>query len=87
MPVANAARWVEKFERNKIRDAKATASLEELGWRVVVIWECETRSEQAIRARIERELRPAPSQLADAARQRGHLADKPAQREAAGGRT
>ena len=83
MLVANAARWVEKFERNQIRDAKAIASLEQLGWRVVVIWECETKSEQAFRAKLDAALRIEPS----AARQSGQLADKAARGEATGRRT
>lgn len=34
--------WAEKFARNQQRDELNIAKLRDLGWRVVVIWECET---------------------------------------------
>ena len=37
--------WREKFERNRARDARVSAELTALGWRVVTIWECEARSD------------------------------------------
>ena len=39
----NAARWADKLEANRIRDVLATASLIAAGWKVLRIWECETR--------------------------------------------
>lgn len=35
--------WREKFDRNVERDKGTRANLQELGWRVETIWECETR--------------------------------------------
>jgi len=35
--------WRAKIEGNVERDRKAYAALEALGWKVIVIWECETR--------------------------------------------
>ena len=43
-PATNTAKWQEKFERNKLRDARSASELAALGWDVLVIWECETRS-------------------------------------------
>ena len=40
-PANNAAAWQEKFAANVRRDAKMRQQLEELGWRVLVIWSCE----------------------------------------------
>lgn len=59
MPKSNTAFWQEKFDKNVARDAKAKASLEELGWRVMVVWECELgpKSLGATAGRIERLLR------------------------------
>jgi len=37
--------WAEKFEKNRLRDKRNQLALEELGWRVEVIWECETFEE------------------------------------------
>jgi DNA mismatch endonuclease (patch repair protein) len=33
--------WLNKISGNKKNDAKTIAQLEEQGWRVVVVWECE----------------------------------------------
>lgn len=40
-PKNNADFWLEKFAANVERDIRATAQLESLGWRVLVIWECQ----------------------------------------------
>lgn len=56
-PKSNAGFWLEKFQANVLRDRKTVARLEALEWRVVVIWECETRDLDALRARLTDELR------------------------------
>ena len=33
--------WKEKIERNKVRDARNMEELEHMGWRCIVIWQCE----------------------------------------------
>jgi DNA mismatch endonuclease (patch repair protein) len=43
MPKSNTQFWEEKFNQNVQRDMATTARLEQLGWRVEVIWECELR--------------------------------------------
>ena len=43
--------WVEKFQRNRQRDAEVTARLALAGWHQVVIWECEAKS-AALAARL-----------------------------------
>ena len=35
--------WEEKFRKNVVRDRMNLADLTELGWDVMVVWECETR--------------------------------------------
>lgn len=35
--------WQAKFDRNVARDAELRHRLEQAGWHVVTIWECETR--------------------------------------------
>lgn len=40
--------WLPKLDRNMARDAKAIAALEALGWRVLVLWECELRESKEI---------------------------------------
>jgi DNA mismatch endonuclease (patch repair protein) len=53
LPKTNALYWTLKIAGNKARDAKAQAALAAAGWRVLVVWECETRDLGALRARIE----------------------------------
>ncbi len=47
--------WVPKFEANIERDARKEAQLRELGWRVLVIWECEATSFKALEPRLRLE--------------------------------
>ncbi|EMA2620569.1 TPA: DNA mismatch endonuclease Vsr [Pseudomonas aeruginosa] len=47
--------WIPKFEANITRDVRKEAQLRELGWRVLVIWECETRDLPVLEARLRRE--------------------------------
>lgn len=51
-PSTNAEFWREKFRQNVERDLAARAALEAAGWRVVVIWECETRDPVRLAGRI-----------------------------------
>ena len=41
-----------KLRRNKQRDAEHQIHLREMGWDVLVIWECEMKEPGAVRARI-----------------------------------
>jgi DNA mismatch endonuclease (patch repair protein) len=36
--------WTEKLLGNRKRDQKHQKELEEMGWRVLVVWECEVRN-------------------------------------------
>ncbi|VVT31121.1 DNA mismatch endonuclease of very short patch repair (fragment) [Rhizobium sp. EC-SD404] len=40
--------WKEKFARNVERDRKAIEHLKADGWKVVVVWECATRSQDGL---------------------------------------
>jgi len=40
--------WEEKFKSNVERDKKNQAELERLGWKVVVIWECELSNAESV---------------------------------------
>lgn len=42
-PKSNVEYWVVKFERNKERDERNLRALEEAGWKVHVIWECQLK--------------------------------------------
>lgn len=41
--------WQRKFEENVERDRKVARQLAELGWRKLVVWECETRNPEQLR--------------------------------------
>lgn len=43
MPKSRVAFWREKLEANKQRDEENMSRLNELGWRVLVIWECQMK--------------------------------------------
>lgn len=40
-PSTNVEFWQEKFKRNVDRDDKNESTLRQLGWNVIVLWECE----------------------------------------------
>lgn len=44
--------WQAKFLGNVERDRRASERLAELGWRVEVIWECETVDPETVRRRL-----------------------------------
>jgi DNA mismatch endonuclease, patch repair protein len=62
VPQANRAYWLAKIARNRARDEASLQALRRLGWRALVVWECETRDEAALARRLRRFLsRPASS--------------------------
>jgi DNA mismatch endonuclease (patch repair protein) len=47
--------WLPKFAANVERGARKNAQLQELGWRVIMEWECETKQELLLAERLNRE--------------------------------
>lgn len=45
-PQNNAEFWKEKLTRNAARDKKVVEELKQLGWNVLIIWECELKKEK-----------------------------------------
>ena len=41
--------WLNKLEGNAARDKKSLQALYELGWRVLVIWECQIENDRRLR--------------------------------------
>ncbi len=57
LPKRNRRFWMLKFRRNIERDRRKVATLEALGWRVLVLWECKIRdSAEGCVARVWKEL-------------------------------
>lgn len=44
-PKSNTEFWVDKFDRNTARDAIKRAQLEADGWNVIVVWECDLKTD------------------------------------------
>jgi DNA mismatch endonuclease, patch repair protein len=60
MPKTNADYWREKIARNRARDEKTLAALAAIGWRALVVYECELKVPERLKGRLEEALRPGP---------------------------
>lgn len=54
IPKRNRQFWVDKFHANRARDARVIRELDDIGFDVVTIWECQTRSESIIEELVRR---------------------------------
>ena len=46
MPKTNTDFWEKKIKRNKERDKEEQKKLAEMGWHVIVVWECELKPDK-----------------------------------------
>jgi DNA mismatch endonuclease, patch repair protein len=46
--------WLPKLARNRKRDEDRVRVLRRMGWRVMIVWECETRDESRLARRFVR---------------------------------
>ena len=60
-PKSNREFWEEKFSENVRRDSLQYEELGALGWRVLVVWECETKKLQTLSERLLQNLDPSGS--------------------------
>ena len=54
VPVNNRDYWVQKVARNRARDRRALRLLRADGWRVLVVWECQTRNSEKLGRRLQK---------------------------------
>lgn len=54
-PKTRLAYWQDKFDSNVMRDKRAVDELNQLGWKVVTVWECETKHD-ALLANLLRQI-------------------------------
>lgn len=54
VPKSNSKYWVAKIAKNKARDRINKELLENSGWKVLAIWECEIKTKAVISERIYR---------------------------------
>lgn len=52
-PQDHKSYWTEKFRKNIERDEKNGRLLQNLGWKVLVIWECEVQSTEKLQSLID----------------------------------
>lgn len=52
MPKSRLDFWGPKLASNQVRDERVRQSLTALGWRVLVIWECEVKDEEKLKDEI-----------------------------------
>lgn len=52
-PKSNLDYWNAKLTRNQERDVTNQAALKEMGWKMLIVWECETREIPPLTRRIK----------------------------------
>lgn len=52
IPKRNREFWMKKFSDNKKRDLKKIRSLKQLGYSILVIWECELKNKERLKKKI-----------------------------------
>lgn len=52
VPTRNRTFWEEKFRRNRARDARKISELKRMGYRVLVVWECQLDDIEALEHRL-----------------------------------
>lgn len=65
-PRSNIHYWAPKMQRIRTRDAEHLAALEQDGWQVMLVWECETTNRETLASRLTTLL--GPPRVAQAAR-------------------
>lgn len=57
-PKTNRTFWLSKFRENVSRDERQYEQLRALGWHIITVWECETKSPAALAQRLRSEVPP-----------------------------
>jgi DNA mismatch endonuclease (patch repair protein) len=54
IPKSNREFWIPKLKRNAARDRNNLEALVQLGWKALVVWECELRDTRTLRLKLTR---------------------------------
>ena len=54
VPTSRVNYWLPKLQRNQERDFENLSKLKGLGWRVLVVWECEVSDARRLQTRLLR---------------------------------
>lgn len=57
LPKSNVQFWSSKFQKNVERDRRKEVALNSLGWKVVVVWQCELRNIENLGQKLRSELK------------------------------
>lgn len=61
VPATRTDFWQAKLDRNVERDVNAVRTLEAAGWKVLTVWECQTRDVAALREVLREFMPEAPT--------------------------
>ena len=53
-PASNRVYWNRKLDRNMLRDSANKRALKKLDWKVIIVWECQTKNVATLRGRLRR---------------------------------
>ncbi len=62
VPKTHRKFWAEKFARNVANDQKHIRRLRRMGWKVLMVWECQLRRPEQVLARLRKTLSPQRTQ-------------------------
>ncbi len=54
LPKSNTNYWENKIRRNKERDAENQELLSALGWKICIVWECETNKKEKLKSVVDK---------------------------------
>lgn len=54
LPKSRLAFWTKKMGQNRKRDDESVRTLRRQGWRVLTIWQCQTKDEKRLRSKLMR---------------------------------
>lgn len=54
MPKSKTDFWMPKLEANRLRDRRNVRALRSVGWKVLVVWECELRHIEQLENKLRR---------------------------------
>jgi DNA mismatch endonuclease (patch repair protein) len=58
IPKSRTAYWQDKFNNNIERDLRAERALQQLGWKVLKVWECQTKDGDRLRTFLSSQIKP-----------------------------
>jgi len=54
IPRSRGTYWLPKLTRNQLRDEKNKVRLRKLGWKLLIVWECQVQNSQRLLKRLKK---------------------------------